>query len=137
MNTTPEGPRMPSAQGSTSVIRKILIADDSNTERLNLQRILEAAGYQVIVAHSGNEAKVLAEQQRPDLIMLDIIMEDGDGYQACRGIKRNPVTQTIPVIMVSSKSNPVDKQWAQKLGANNYVTKPYTSEEILKAIANF
>lgn len=117
------------------MIRKILIADDSNTERLNLTRILEAAGYQVIAAQSGNEAKELAATQQPDLIMLDIIMEDGDGYQACRAIKRNPDTQAIPVIMISSKSNPVDMQWAQKLGANAYIIKPYKDTDVLQQIA--
>lgn len=124
-----------SVQGNSSAIRKILIADDSNTERLNLKQILEAAGYEVITASSGNEAKALAESQSPDLIMLDIIMEDGDGYQACRALKRNPATQSIPVIMVSSKSNPVDKQWAQKLGANAYIVKPYKDADVLQQIA--
>ena len=117
------------------MIRKILIADDSNTERLHLTRILENAGFQVIAAQSGNEAKALAESQQPDLILLDIIMDDGDGYQACRAIKRNPATQNIPVIMVSSKSNPVDRQWAQKLGANDYIVKPYTDDDVLQQIA--
>ena len=117
------------------MIRKILIADDSNTERLHLTHILEGAGFKVIAAQSGNEAKALAESQQPDLILLDIIMDDGDGYQACRAIKRNPATTTIPVIMVSSKSNPVDKQWAQKLGALDYITKPYTDADVLQQIA--
>ncbi len=124
-----------SGQQTHPAIHKILVADDSNTERLNLTRILAEAGYQVIAAHSGNEAKTLAESQQPDLIMLDIIMEDGDGYQACRAIRRNPVTQTIPVIMVSSKANQVDRQWAEKLGANAYIVKPYKGEEVLQQIA--
>lgn len=119
----------------STAIRKILIADDSATERANLTRILETAGYQVVPTQSGNEAKSLAESQLPDLIMLDIIMEDGDGYQACRALKRNPATQAIPVIMISSKSNPVDKQWAQKLGANAYIVKPYKDEDVLREIA--
>lgn len=127
---------MLSVQGNPSTICKVLIADDSKTECLNLAHILENAGYQVITARSGNEAKVLAESQHPDLIMLDIIMDDGDGYQACRALKRNPVTQSIPVIMVSSKSNPVDKQWAQKLGANAYIVKPYTDTDVLQQIAS-
>lgn len=125
-----------SVSGNSSAISKVLIADDSNTERLNLKQILESAGYEVIAASSGNEAKALAESQSPDLIMLDIIMEDGDGYQACRALKRNPATQAIPVIMVSSKSNPVDKQWAQKLGANAYIVKPYKDEDVLQQIAS-
>lgn len=119
----------------STAIRKILIADDSATERVNLTRILETAGYQVVPTQSGNEAKSLAESQLPDLIMLDIIMEDGDGYQACRALKRSPATQAIPVIMISSKSNPVDKQWAQKLGANAYIVKPYKDEDVLREIA--
>ncbi|MBU0655110.1 MAG: response regulator [Gammaproteobacteria bacterium] len=126
---------MLSVQGNPPTIHKVLIADDSGTERLNLKQILESAGYVVITASSGNEAKALAEAQSPDLIMLDIIMEDGDGYQTCRALKRNPVTQAIPVIMVSSKSNPVDKQWAQKLGANAYIVKPYKDEDVLQQIA--
>lgn len=130
-----KGKSILSAQNHASAIRKILIADDSNTERLNLSRILQAAGYQVIAAHSGNEAKALAESQRPDLIMLDIIMDDGDGYQACRTLKRNPLTQAIPIIMISSKSNAVDQQWAEKLGANAYIIKPYKDEDILQRIA--
>lgn len=116
-------------------IHKILIADDSNTERLNLTRILERVGYQVIAARSGNEARALAESEQPDLIMLDIIMEDGDGYQACRAIRRSPATKATPVIMVSSKSNPVDQQWAEKLGANAYIIKPYKDDDVLQQIA--
>jgi CheY-like chemotaxis protein len=126
---------MLSAKGRAAAIRKILIADDSNTERLSLVHILEGAGYTVITAASGNEAKTLAETQQPDLIMLDIIMDDGDGYQACRALRRNPTTQTIPIIMVSSKSNPVDKQWAEKLGANAYIVKPYKDKDVLQQIA--
>lgn len=128
---------MTHAQGSSSAIRTILIADDSTTERLHLTQTLEQAGYRVIAAQSGNEAKILAEQHKPDLVLLDILMNDGDGYQACRAIKRNPLTQNIPVLMVSSKNNDVDKQWAQKLGASGYITKPYTSETILQEIDNY
>lgn len=111
--------------------RKILIVDDSNTERVNLSHILEQANHQVIAAHSGNEAVEMAAKHQPDLIFMDIIMDNGDGYKACRAIKRNPDTKAIPIIMVSSKNNPVDKRWAEKLGASAYIEKPYTGEEIL------
>ncbi len=102
-------------------IKNILVADDSLTERTNITRILEAAGYSVVSAASGNEAVALAEKSRPDMIFLDIIMDDGDGYKACRSIKRNEATRDIPVVMVSSKANPVDKKWAAKLGAVGYI----------------
>ncbi len=130
----------PLAGGDSQLVRRqgiqtVLIADDSQTERVHLSRILQEAGYQVLVASSGNEAKALAEKHEPDVIFLDIIMEDGDGYQTCRNIRRNPATAEIPIIMVSSKSNPVDIKWAEKLGANRYVVKPYTSAAILGELA--
>lgn len=115
-------------------INTILIADDSKTERTHLKQILETAGYQVLVASSGKQALSMAESALPDLILLDIIMEDGDGYQACRSLKRNSLTQDIPVIMVSSKQNTVDQQWAKKLGAIDYIVKPYSDTELLQRL---
>ena len=117
------------------MLSTILIADDSLTERTNLSRILQSAGHNVIAAASGNEAVSLAVEHKPDCIFLDIIMDDGDGYKACRSIRRHDLTAAIPVIMVSSKSNPVDVKWAEKLGANAYITKPYADEEILQRLS--
>ncbi len=112
----------------------ILIADDSNTQLLHLKKILESAGYQIITANSGNQAIELSEKLNPDIIMLDIVMENGDGYKACRTIKKNPSFANTPVIMVSSKSNPVDKQWARQLGAVDYIVKPYEDSEVLETL---
>ena len=109
----------------------ILIADDSNTQLQHLKMILEDAGYKTITARSGNQAIALCEKISPDAIMLDIVMEDGDGYKACRSIKKNPANNSTPIIMVSSKSNPVDKQWANMLGADEYIVKPYENSEVL------
>ena len=114
--------------------QKILVVDDSLTERANLARIIQAAGYEVVMAGSGNEAVLQAIEHEPAAIFLDIIMDDGDGYKACRTIKRNAATASIPVIMVSSKSNVVDQKWAEKLGADNYVTKPYSDDDILQTL---
>jgi len=118
-----------------SYINTVLIADDSNTQLAYLKNILEKAGYKTITATSGNEAIEFSEENKPDLIMLDIIMEDGDGYKACRSIKKNPALSNTPIIMVSSKSNPVDKQWAKQLGATDYIVKPYEKSEILNTLA--
>lgn len=112
----------------------ILIADDSDTQLLHLKSILETAGYNTITASSGNMAIELSEKIKPDVIMLDIVMADGDGYKACRTIKKNPELSNTPVIMVSSKSNPVDKQWARQLGASDYIVKPYENSEVLEKI---
>jgi len=114
----------------------ILIADDSDTQLMHLKSILESAGYNTVSASSGNQAIELSEKMSPDAIMLDIVMEDGDGYKACRTIKKNPNFANIPVFMVSSKSNPVDKQWAKQLGATDYIVKPYTDAEILEKLVS-
>lgn len=114
-----------------SVKSTVLIADDSDTQLAHLKSILEAAGYTTITANSGNEAIALSESMTPDVIMLDIVMEDGDGYKACRTIKKNPALTNTPIIMVSSKSNPVDKQWARQLGAAEYIVKPFEDSEVL------
>ncbi len=117
-----------------SRIQTVLIADDSDTQLTHLKSILEDAGYTTITARSGNQAVTLSEKITADAVMLDIVMEDGDGYKACRAIKKNPAYANIPVIMVSSKSNPVDKQWAKQLGASEYIVKPYEDSEILEKL---
>ena len=120
----------------TAATPKVLVADDSLTERTNLSRILQTAGYEVITASSGNEAVELVVQHQPVAVFLDIIMDDGDGYRACRQIKRNATTADIPIIMVSSKSNAVDQKWAEKLGASGYIVKPYDDAVILQTLAD-
>ncbi|CAA6800506.1 MAG: Two-component system response regulator [uncultured Thiotrichaceae bacterium] len=115
----------------------ILIADDSETQLLHLKSILESAGYLTITADSGNMAIELSEKLKPDMIMLDIIMANGDGYKACRTIRKNPLLSNTPVIMVSSKSNPVDKQWAKQLGATDYIVKPFEDADVLDKVASF
>ena len=111
-------------------ISKVMVVDDAAPDRLNLQKILVDAGYQVIVAQSGREAIDKAALDRPDLIFMDIVMDEMDGFAACRKISDRDETSHIPVIMVSSKNQKVDRMWAERQGARAYVTKPYTSDEI-------
>jgi twitching motility two-component system response regulator PilH len=115
-----------------SSITNILIADDSATDRKHLSLLLEGLGFNVTSVNSGNEAVTVAESIKPDVIFLDIIMEDGDGYHACRALKRNEVTADIPVVIASSKSNPVDKMWAERLGASAYIIKPFSDDDLLQ-----
>lgn len=143
LSASPVNQRFPTSPHSKSgvfsrgrkTLHTVLIADDSLTERTFLAQILNEAGYEVLSVNSGNEALVYAEEHQPDLIMLDIIMPDGDGYRTCRQLKRSEKTKKIPIIMVSSKTNDVDRQWALKLGADGYVVKPYTAEDIFQEIA--
>ena len=118
-------------------ISKILVVDDVNTDRINLESILHDAGYQVLTAASGREAVSKVAEERPDLIFLDIIMDDMDGFQTCRKLSANASTKDIPVVMVSSKDQKVDKLWARKQGARAYIVKPYTPEEITDQIQKF
>lgn len=116
-------------------ISKILVVDDSSTERTNLTGLLENEGYIVENASSGADAVTAAKAHHPDLIFMDIIMDDVDGYQACRQILGDDETKDIPIIFVSSKNQKADKVWARSQGAKGYVTKPWEKSDILMAIA--
>ena len=112
-------------------ISKVLVVDDSSTDLKNLSEICRSAGYQVITATSGKDAVEKAKSERPDAVLLDVIMPDMNGFQACRSITSSPETKNIPVILVSSKGEKTDKVWGEEQGAKAYVTKPYTPDQIL------
>lgn len=116
-------------------LNKILVAEDSKTEQVHLKQLLESTGYEVLIVESGQAVLDQLESYKPDLILMDIIMDGGDGYQTCRKLKRNDETKDIPVIMVSSKSNEVDKKWALKLGALDYIVKPYADADLLQRLS--
>jgi twitching motility two-component system response regulator PilH len=115
----------------------ILVADDSVVERTHLQTILEKQGKQVILASSGAEGITLAKQHKPEMIFLDIVMGEMDGYKVCRAITKDDATKGIPVVMVSSKKNKADKIWATAQGATDYVVKPYEDESILECLKKY
>ena len=115
-------------------ISKILVVDDTNTDRVNLQGILQEAGFQVITAGSGREAVEKAGSEHPDLIFLDIIMDDMDGFQTCRTLTKGEATKDIPIVMVSSKDQKVDVLWSRRQGACAYIVKPYTPEQITNQV---
>ena len=113
------------------VIEKVLVVDDSATDLENLVGICSTAGYAVITATSGTEALDKVKSETPDAVLLDVIMPGMNGFQACRAITSDPVTQHIPVVLVSSKGEKTDRVWGQEQGAKGYVTKPYTAEQII------
>jgi len=123
-------------QGSTMSIRKILIVDDSATERHMLNELLTKAGYQVIASDNGEDAIVKARMAKPDLILMDVVMPGLNGFQATRAISRDPETKSIPVIMCTSKSQETDKIWGLRQGARDYVVKPVDREELLAKISS-
>ena len=112
-------------------IKKVLVCDDSNTDRANLERVVSATGCVVITAANGNEAVEKAKSEQPDLIFLDIIMPEMDGFETCRLLTNDPATKNIPVIFVTSKAHKADRVWAQMQGGKDLVTKPYTDDDIV------
>jgi len=123
--------------GTGSATRKVMVVDDSVVDRTNLINIIEETGHQVISASSGAEALQMARNEKPDLIFLDIMLGEMDGFKTCRTLHRDPQTAGIPVVMVSSKKNKSDMVWAAEQGARAYIVKPYTAEDIITALEQF
>lgn len=115
-------------------IHKILIVDDSSTDLMALQDVVMAAKCMAVVAHSGAEAVTKAKAEQPDLIFMDIIMNEMNGYDACRAIKADPATASIPIVFVSCKHQKADHIWAKRQGGVALIGKPYTKEQIVEQI---
>ena len=115
-------------------IKKVLVVDDVATDLKNMEQIVSGAGYVVITAKSGKEAVEKAKNEHPDVVLLDVIMPEMNGFQACRAIMSDPATKDIAVILVSSKGEKTDKVWGAEQGARSYVTKPYTPEQLLNEL---
>jgi len=118
-------------------VRKVLVVDDTPVAIKKLEEVISKAGIQVIAASSGTEAIRLAKSTTPDLIFMDIVMPDMDGFAACRQLKKDSATNMIPIVFVSSKDQKADRIWAQLQGGNAYITKPFSAEEILEQIRLF
>ncbi|HUQ49677.1 MAG TPA: response regulator [Terriglobales bacterium] len=115
-------------------MKKILICDDSVAEIKLMQSVLEKAGYWSVALQDSTQIERTIEVERPNLILLDVVMPQRNGFQVCRDLKGNAEFNRIPVIIVSSKSLESDKFWAQQQGADGYVIKPFTPEQLLGAV---
>ena len=116
-------------------IRKILIVDDSPTERHVLNDMLTKSGYEVVASDNGEDAIRKAKLVHPDLILMDVVMPGLNGFQATRAISRDVDTRAIPIILCTSKSQETDKIWGMRQGARDYVVKPVSRDELLTKIA--
>jgi len=119
-----------------TIARKILIVDDSPTERFFLADLLTKRGYSVVTAENGDEALLKVRSEKPSLVVMDVVMPGTSGYQATRAIARDPATQSIPVILCTSKGAESDRIWGLRQGAKEYVVKPVDPEELLAKIAS-
>lgn len=115
----------------------ILIVEDSATDMHIAEMICRQNGYDVITATEGEKAIDMAIRHKPSLILLDVILPKQNGFQVCRQLKKTPETQDIKVIMVTSKSQPSDKFWGMKQGADEYVFKPYQENDLLAVIHKY
>ncbi len=116
---------------------KILIADDSLVEIKILEEILKNTGHRIVIARNGEEAEKTAKIIRPDLIFLDVVMPKKNGFQVCRDLRHNPLFKTTPIVMLTSKSQDIDKYWGKQQGATEYITKPYQAEQILEILTKY
>ena len=114
----------------------VLVADDEKNVRLLVRELL-GGKLSIIEAKNGAEAVDMARRHKPDLILMDIMMPDMDGYQACLDIKKDELIRSTPVVMVSGAGYELNKRLAKDVGANDYVTKPFTQKQLLEAISNF
>ena len=117
--------------------KKILVVDDSPTQlRLAATPLMEK-GYEVVTATNGEEGLQAALTERPDVIVLDVVMPIMDGFQACRKIKASPEIKQTPVIMLTTKNQKADEFWGKRQGADVYLTKPFEPEDLLAAVGQF
>lgn len=114
--------------------KKILAVDDEPHIVEMIAARLKANGYEVITAVNGQDALKIIGDDRPDLILLDVMMPPPNGFQVCRQLKDDPNNKDIPIIMLTAKSTESDQFWGMESGADSYITKPYNPEELLEQI---
>ena len=118
-------------------IQKILVVDDSKTELHHLCTVLNKRGYQVRTAENGDEAMRRLAEEKPDLILMDVVMPGQNGFQLTRSITRDPRFAGVPVIMCTSKNQETDKVWGMRQGARDYIVKPVNGDDLVAKIKAF
>lgn len=113
----------------------ILIVDDSPIDQKELSNILERNGHSVIHANNGESGVAIAKSEKPDLILMDVVMPGLNGFQATRQISKGSDTSHIPIILISSKDQETDRHWGLRQGARSYMVKPVKDKELIKEIA--
>ena len=117
--------------------KRVLVIDDSNTIRRSAEIFLKQGGHEVMLAEDGFEALAKVNDAQPDLIFCDILMPRLDGYQTCAIIKRNEKFSSTPIVMLSSKDGVFDKARGRMVGSQDYLTKPFTKDQLLQAVEQF
>lgn len=114
-----------------------MVIDDSNTIRRSAKLFLESAGYKTIDVEDGFEALSKIMEEEPALVFIDVLMPNLDGLQTCQIIKRNPMFEDLPIIILSSKDGEFDKAKGIMMGANEYLVKPFTKDSIIRVVKSY
>ncbi|QCO02957.1 response regulator transcription factor [Azospirillum argentinense] len=115
----------------------ILVADDEPSIVLSLQVLLQKAGFAVRIARNGEEALESVAESTPDLILLDAMMPRRDGFDVCQSLRANPAYQSLPIIMLTAKSRDVERQKGMALGATDYITKPFSTRDLVTTVRRY
>ncbi len=115
-------------------MKKILVVEDDPVQQKHICTVLASCGVEVVAASDGKQGLEKAKTENPDLIFMDIVMPEMDGFSACRQITTDDATKNIPVVIVSSKKEEADKVWAQLQGAAAMISKPFTEEDLVAQI---
>lgn len=113
---------------------RILIVDDSPSQLLGIQRIVEKLGHQILTATDGAAGVEAAKAELPDLVLMDVVMPNLNGFQATRTLARDASTRHIPVILVTTKDQDTDRMWGMRQGAKAYITKPFSEDELSEVL---
>ncbi|GAC1470442.1 MAG: response regulator [Chamaesiphon sp.] len=113
---------------------KVLVVEDTPSELELVKKYLDDHGYTVISATDAKIALNKVLEQKPDVVVTDVVMPGMSGFELCRNLKNNPQTKQLPIIICSSKNQEIDRLWAMKQGADVYLIKPFTSEQLIRAV---
>ena len=116
---------------------RILIVDDSPSQLMGIRRIVEKLGHDALTAEDGAAGVEAAKREIPDLVLMDVVMPNLNGFQATRSITREPTTKHIPVILVTTKDQDTDRVWGMRQGAKAYITKPFSESELSELITQY
>jgi twitching motility two-component system response regulator PilH len=116
---------------------KIMVVDDAKSELKLIESILKAAGLEVVCFPDGESLEEKMVEERPDLLLLDIVMPKRNGYEILRSLKRDGRTKSTPVVLVSSKNQESDRVWGKRQGADEYLGKPFTAEQLVTVVRQF
>jgi twitching motility two-component system response regulator PilH len=113
---------------------RILIVDDSPSQLMGMKRIVEKLGHEALTAEDGAAGVEAAKAQKPDLILMDVVMPNLNGFQATRAISKEATTAHIPIVLVTTKDQETDKVWGMRQGAKAYITKPFNENQLIEVI---